>query len=102
VKDRYRIPWDARVLVFSVREPFISKTSGAEIIHGRIGSDRPLEVVSRMPQNGVIFSDGVEEDRLDFNTGAIARIGLAARTLRLVMPPAGRRGTAGRDWAGRD
>ncbi len=25
-----------------------------------------------MPQNGVIFSDGVEEDRLDFNSGAIA------------------------------
>ena len=39
-----------------------------------------------MPQNGVIFSDGVEEDRLDFNSGAIARIGLADRTLRLVVP----------------
>jgi NAD kinase len=86
VKDRYRIPWDARVLVFSVREPFISKTSGAEIVHGRIGAGRPLEIVSRMPQNGVIFGDGVEEDRLDFNSGAIARIGLADRSLRLVIP----------------
>ena len=39
-----------------------------------------------MPQNGVIFSDGVEEDRLDFNSGAVARIVLADRTLRLVVP----------------
>jgi hypothetical protein len=39
-----------------------------------------------MPQNGVIFSDGIEEDRLEFNSGTIARIGLADRTLRLVVP----------------
>jgi NAD kinase len=98
VKDRYSIPWDARRLVFSVREPFISKTSGAEIVHGTIVEDRPLEVVSRMPQNGVIFSDGVEEDRLDFNSGAVASIGLADRTLRLVIPP--REGRAARGWGG--
>ncbi len=46
----------------------------------------PLTVISHMPQNGVIFSDGVEEDRIDFNSGAIATIGLAERTLRLVVP----------------
>ncbi len=40
-----------------------------------------------MPQNGVIFSDGIEDDRLDFNSGAVARIGLAERTLRLVVRP---------------
>ena len=73
MKDRYRIPGTRRSLVFSVREPFISKTSGAEIVHGTIVEDRPLEIISRMPQNGVIFSDGIEEDRLDFNSGAIAR-----------------------------
>ena len=39
-----------------------------------------------MPQNGVIFSDGIEDDRLDFNSGAIARIGLAERTMSLVVP----------------
>ena len=52
----------------------------------RSAEDRPLEIISRMPQNGVIFSDGVEEDRLDFNSGAVARIGLADRTLCLVVP----------------
>ena len=39
-----------------------------------------------MPRNGVIFSDGIEEDHLDFNSGTIATIGLADRTLRLVVP----------------
>jgi NAD kinase len=85
-RDQYRFDWEARYLVFSVREPFVSKTSGAEMVHGRIEADAPLEIVSQMPQNGVIFSDGVEEDRLDFNSGTIARIGLADRTLRLVTP----------------
>jgi NAD kinase len=86
LRDRYRFDWEARYLVFHVREPFISRTSATELVQGRIAPDRPLEIVSHMPQNGVIFSDGVEEDRLDFNSGAIARIGLADRTLRLVVP----------------
>jgi hypothetical protein len=88
VREGYRFDWEARHLVFSVREPFISKTSGAEIVHGTITRDRLLELVSHMPQNGVIFSDGIEEDRLEFNSGAVATIGLADRTLRLVVPEA--------------
>ncbi|WP_165227844.1 hypothetical protein [Aquisphaera insulae] len=87
VRDQYAFPWEVRELAFNVREPFPSKTSGATIVHGRVTEREPLEIASRMPQNGVIFSDGVEEDRLDFNSGAIARIGLAGRTLRLVVPP---------------
>jgi NAD kinase len=86
IQDRYRFDWEARQLVFSVREPFISKSSGAEIVHGKIDEHVPLVVISHMPQNGVIFSDGVEEDRIDFNSGAIATIGLAERTLRLIVP----------------
>ena len=43
------------------------------------------KVTSQTPQNGVIFSDGVEEDFSEFNSGAIARIGLADRTLPLVV-----------------
>jgi len=86
LRDQYRFDWEARHLVFHVREPFLSRTSGTELVQGEIESDRPLEVVSHMPQNGVIFSDGVEEDRLDFSSGAIARIGLADRVLRLVVP----------------
>lgn len=85
-RDDYRFDWDARRLVFSVREPFVSKTSGADIVCGTIGHDTPLEIASHMPQNGVIFSDGIEEDHLQFNSGAVATISLADRTLRLVVP----------------
>ncbi len=90
VKDipgKYRFDWEARYLVFNVREPFPSKTTGAEIVHGLIERNKPFEIISLMPQNGVIFSDGIEEDRLEFNSGASAKIGLADRTLRLVVPP---------------
>ena len=69
------------MLVFNVCEPFMSKTSGLDIVHGTIVEEQPLKIVSKMPQNGVIFSDGVEEDRLDFNSGAIAEISLTDRTL---------------------
>jgi hypothetical protein len=38
-----------------------------------------------MPSGGVIFSDGVEADALDFNSGAIASIGAAAQRTKLVV-----------------
>jgi len=84
--DACRFPWDAPLLRFSVREPWASKTTGATIVHGVIEAGNLLEVVSQMPQNGVIFSDGVEEDFLPFNSGAVARIGLADKKVRLVVP----------------
>ena len=91
----------SRYLIFNVREPFPSKTSGAEVIHGKIEAKNPLEIVSLMPQNGVIFSDGIEEDRLEFNSGTTAKIGLSERTLRLVVPEQGEPNeTMPRDWAG--
>jgi NAD kinase len=86
LREKYRFDWEARYLVFNVREPFPSKTSGAEVVHGKVEPKKPLEIISHMPQNGVIFSDGIEEDRLEFNSGTTARITLAERTLRLVVP----------------
>jgi hypothetical protein len=38
-----------------------------------------------MATGGVIFSDGVESDFLTFNSGAIARIGVADQRARLVV-----------------
>jgi hypothetical protein len=38
-----------------------------------------------MPTAGVIFSDGIESDSLDFNSGAIATIGIAPERANLVM-----------------
>jgi hypothetical protein len=38
-----------------------------------------------MPSNGIIFSDGIETDFLDFNSGATAEIGLAEEKAVLVL-----------------
>lgn len=38
-----------------------------------------------MPRNGVLFSDGIEDDYLQFNSGAIARIGLAEKKVHLIV-----------------
>ena len=38
-----------------------------------------------MPENGVIFSDGVEQDFLQFNSGSIAEIGVAEKSGTLVV-----------------
>jgi hypothetical protein len=42
-----------------------------------------------MAENGVIFSDGIEADDLDFNSGTEAAIGVAERQGRLVADPRG-------------
>lgn len=71
-------------LIFMVREPFESKTSGANIIYGRLTPRSPLTVVSRTPSGGVIFSDGIESDYLEFNSGRTATIGLAEKKVKLI------------------
>ncbi len=42
-------------------------------------------MVSQMPGYGVIFSDGIEADFLEFNAGMTATIGPAEREGRLVV-----------------
>ena len=76
--------WDADFLYFSVREPWPSKDSTAGITFGRITAETPLLLDSRMPENGVIFSDGIEADFLQFNSGTVATITVAAKKGRLV------------------
>jgi NAD kinase len=83
-KGKYRFSWEANYLCFSVREPFESKVSTAKLVFGRIELGQKLQIVSQMPQYGVIFSDGIESDFLEFNSGAIAEIGLAERKVNLV------------------
>lgn len=79
------LSWESEQLLFVVREPFISKTSGASLVCGPITADAPLTIRSNMPDGGVIFSDGVARDYLPFNSGAIAYIGLAAQKTNLVV-----------------
>jgi NAD kinase len=84
VRDAYAFDATADWLRFSVREPFVSRVTSAELVFGDIQPGEALEVVSQMPQNGVIFSDGVESDFLRFDSGAIARIGVADKKVTLV------------------
>jgi NAD kinase len=79
------LPWNAPELRFAVREPFPSKTSQTNLVVGRLERGKTLSLRSLMPENGVIFSDGIEADRLDFNSGTQARITLADRQGRLVV-----------------
>lgn len=80
-----RLPMDSDDLWFTVREPFVSRTSQATLVFGRVRKGQEIVLTSHMPENGVIFSDGIEADRLDFNSGAVARIGLAERKARLLQ-----------------
>lgn len=80
-----RFDWDADQLIYSVREPFPSKTSETGMVYGVITPDRPLTLTSRMPEHGVIFSDGIENDYVDFNSGITATIGIADRKARLIV-----------------
>lgn len=77
--------WDADYLCFTVREPFPTKTTQAGLVFGRVTAKAPLTLVSQMPENGVIFSDGIEADFLEFRSGIRATISPAARKGRLVV-----------------
>lgn len=72
-------------MLFAVREPFQSIRTQTGITAGLIQEQDQLSVESLMTTGGVIFSDGIESDFLKFNSGAIARIGMAAETATLVL-----------------
>ncbi len=77
-------PWEAPYLYFTVREPFPSNTTRATLVFGRVTPEAPLVLVSEMAEQGVIFSDGIEKDFLDFNAGTRAVISMAERKGCLV------------------
>jgi hypothetical protein len=81
----WKLTWEDPRLAFVVREPFISRHSAASMVAGFVSERQELEVESRMPSGGVIFSDGVEEDFLAFNAGTTARVRPAAQRARLVV-----------------
>ena len=76
--------WNSNYLFYTVREPFPTKTTGASLVFGRVTAETPLILESRMAENGVIFSDGIEKDFLEFNSGTQAVIGIAERKGVLV------------------
>lgn len=87
--DALRLGWEDERLLYAVREPFQSRSSEVGIVAGVIDPGEAMTVESRMAANGVIFSDGMEEDYLPFDAGAIAEIRTAERRALLVAPVAG-------------
>ena len=77
-------PWDASELRYCVREPFPSRTTGTSMVFGKIKPNESFSLVSRMADGGVIFSDGIIDDAVEFNAGAIANVGIAEVRGRLV------------------
>ncbi|MCL1972097.1 MAG: sugar kinase [Endomicrobia bacterium] len=77
--------WASRDLVFAVREPFPSKTTGTTLVFGKIAENEILKIESLMGENGVIFSDGIENDFIAFNSGTEAVISLAEKKGRIVI-----------------
>jgi NAD kinase len=80
-----QLSWEDPRLAYVVREPFVSRASRATLVAGVVDPGQELVIESNMPDNGVIFSDGVESDFLAFNAGAIARISTASVKARLVV-----------------
>ena len=79
-----KITWNSNYLYYSVREPFPSRTTGTSLVFGKITKQKGLKIYSKMPENGVIFSDGIENDFVNFNSGVIADISLSEKKGILV------------------
>jgi NAD kinase len=73
-----------RALAFFVREAFPSVATGTAITEGRLDEPETLAVTSEMNEDGVVFGDGIEEDRLTFGWGVRAELAIAKERLRLA------------------
>lgn len=81
-----RLDWSTNRLAYSVREPFPSQVTQCSLVHGLFSDDAPLKITSKMASNGVIFSDGVEADYLEFNAGTELTITTAPSRALLIVP----------------
>ncbi len=77
--------WAENKLTFVVREPFPSCSTQAGIVCGKITENNVFKIESKMPANGVAFSDGIESDAIEFNSGTEIMIGIADKKGKLVV-----------------
>ena len=77
--------WEDRRLLYVVREPFRSRHSEVGMVAGMLEPGEELVIESLMPSGGAVFSDGMESDYLQFNSGALARIKASEQAARLVV-----------------
>lgn len=79
------LSWGEDRLNFVVREPYPSRATQADIVYGKIEKKDSFRILSKMPENGVVFSDGIESDTIEFNAGTEITIGIADRKGKLVV-----------------
>lgn len=72
-----------RALIFFVREAFPSRSTGVSITSGRLTETATLAITSEMNNDGVLFGDGIEDDRLELPFGQTATIQIAPERLAL-------------------
>lgn len=77
--------WSQKKLMFTVIEPYPSKATKTEIVCGDISEENELRCISKMPENGIMFSDGIENDYIEFNSGTEIRISIAEKQGRLIQ-----------------
>lgn len=72
-------------LVLFVREAWPSVATGTSLTQAIVPAGGAVEVVSEMDDDGVIFGDGIETDRIEFSWGRRASLRAAATRLRLLV-----------------
>jgi NAD kinase len=77
-------PTDAR-LVYFVREAFPSVRTGTTLTGGILGPSDTLAIVSELNEGGVLFGDGIEEDRITLPWGMRVVVRAAEERLALVV-----------------
>lgn len=80
--------WDisSNELRFTVREPFHSKSTATNLVRGVLIDKDKLTVESNMGERGVVFSDGIEADSVEFNAGSIVNISVSKQSGWLLRP----------------
>jgi hypothetical protein len=77
---------EERRLVWFVREPWPSSTTGTDLEFGELSEGEELLVTSELGEDGVIFADGIESDWVEFLDGQTVSITIAPGGLHLVVP----------------
>jgi NAD kinase len=85
ISEESGLSWNSDFLYYTVREPFPSKVSETSLVFGKISKSQPMNIVSQMSEKGVIFSDGIETDFLEFNSGMHATIKVAEKKGLLIV-----------------
>lgn len=84
-KDPIALPTPTdQQLAYFVREAWPSRTTGTSLCAGLVDGGHPLELVSEMNDDGVLFGDGIEDDHLEFAWGMRATVTPAPDCLKLV------------------